>query len=97
MSVSVGSSRRRGQGGVTHRAIRIFIHPEYEYVATPVFKLQNDIAMIRTLTRIMFGSTVQPIPIGTANVQPASQVILTGWGLLGDVKSFLCRIEKDFH
>lgn len=84
ISVSVGSSRRRGQGGSTYRAVRATIHPEYIYTPDP-FLMRADVAVIRTLTRIRFGSLVQPIPLGVNAVTTAAQVVLTGWGLLGDV------------
>lgn len=64
VSVFVGSSRRRGQDGITHRALRLIIHPDYKYVPEP-FQMQADIAIIRTLSRIQFGALVQPIRIGT--------------------------------
>jgi hypothetical protein len=85
VSVFVGSSRRRGQGGITHRALRISIHPDYKYVPEPFF-IEADIAVIRTLTSIRFGNLVQPIPLGNSFVSAGSRVVLTGWGLLGDVR-----------
>lgn len=84
VSVFVGSSRRRGQGGRTHRALRLSIHPNYIYTADPL-QLQADIAVIRTLSHIRFGALVQPIALGTEFVPAAVPVVLTGWGLLGDV------------
>lgn len=86
ISVFVGSSRRRGQGGITHRALRLFIHPEYVYTPEP-FQMQADIAIIRTLTQIQFGALVQPIALGSIFVPSSSPVVLTGWGLLGNVGS----------
>lgn len=88
ISIFVGSSRRRGQEGITHRSLRLFIHPDYKYTQDP-FLMQNDIAVIRTLTQIQFGAFVQPIALGTNFVPSNSQVILTGWGLLGNVSIFI--------
>lgn len=85
VSVFVGSSRRRAEGGRTYRALRVFLHPDYIYIPEP-FEIYNDVAVIRTISRIEFGLTVQPIPLGAEPVPTASQVVATGWGLLGDVK-----------
>lgn len=87
VSVSVGSSKRRGQDSnrITHRALRILIHPDYDYTPEP-FQIQNDIAIIRTITQIRFSASVQPIAIGNTFVPSGSQVLLTGWGLLGNVR-----------
>ena len=85
ITVIVGSSRRRGEGGITHRVIRTFVHPDYIWTREP-FNLQNDVAVVRTLTRIRFGSLVQPIALGTVELLSGSQVILTGWGLTGEVR-----------
>lgn len=81
----VGSSRRLGQGGVTHRAFRVTLHPQYIYTENPFF-IQNDLAVIRTIGQIQFGPLVQPIALGFSVVPPFAQVVHTGWGLLGDVK-----------
>lgn len=85
ISIFVGSSRRRGQEGATHRALRLFIHPDYVYTVDPL-SLQADIAIIRTLTQIQFGALVQPIALGTEFVPTGSRVLLTGWGLIGHVR-----------
>lgn len=84
VSVFVGSSRRRGQGGTTHRALRVSIHPNYIYTPDP-FQMQADIAVVRTVRQILFDAFVQPIPLGTEFVPALVPVVLTGWGLLGDV------------
>jgi trypsin len=86
LSVSVGSSRRWGQGGTTHRVLRVFIHPDYKLNREP-FILKNDVAVIRTITRIQFGPRVQPIPLGTDFVSAGSQITATGWGLIGEVNA----------
>lgn len=85
VSITVGSSRRLGQGGVTHRAFRVTLHPQYIYTEDPFF-MQNDVAVIRTIGQIQFGPLVQPIALGSSIVPPFAQVVHTGWGLLGDVK-----------
>lgn len=87
VSVSVGSSRRRGQGGTTYRAVRVAIHPEFVYIRFDA--IRADVAVIRTLTRIRFGALVQPIPLGPNAVTTAAQVVLTAWGQVGDVSCYL--------
>lgn len=84
VSVFVGSSRRRGIGGITHGALRIFIHPDYVLIDDP-FRIRNDVAIIRTLSQIRFNGLVQPIPLGYSFVPPGAQAILTGWGLVNEV------------
>lgn len=64
--------------------MRVSIHPDYYYTEEP-FKLQNDIAVIRTIRQIQFGLLVRPIGLNPVNVPAAAQVVHTGWGLLGDV------------
>jgi hypothetical protein len=55
-------------------------------VATPnPLFIQADIAIIRTATRIEFGDWIQPIPLGREFVPSGTEVLLTGWGLTGDV------------
>lgn len=76
---------RRGAGGETYLALRVIMHPEYEYIEDP-FSLQNDVAIIRTIRQIEFGPTVQPVRLSFANVGIGAQTTLTGWGLKGDVR-----------
>lgn len=85
ISVSVGSSRRRGQGGSTHRSLRVIIHPEYVFESSPVFRMEADVALVRTIREIQFGPKVQPISLGFDFVPAGAQVLLTGWGLVGQV------------
>jgi hypothetical protein len=84
MYVVVGSSRRLGQGGSSYRALRIFIHPEYNYQWDPKFIMKTDIAVIRTFLQIRFNELVQPIPFGIENVPSDQQVVILGWGLTLD-------------
>lgn len=84
ISVFVGSSWRGGQGGRSHGSLRIFIHPDYVLSGNP-FKIQNDVAIIRTLSPIRFGRSVQPIQLGTGFIPPGARVVLTGWGLVQEV------------
>lgn len=81
----VGSSERRGEGGRIHRALRLIIHPDYKYEPEPPIILQADIAIIRLASRIQLGDWVQPIPLGREFVPSGAEVLLTGWGLTGDV------------
>lgn len=84
VSVSVGSSRRNGDGGTRHRVLRIFLHPQYNLTT-----ITNDVAILRTLTSITFGPTVQPIALGSTFVPPFQIATVTGWGLTGDVREYL--------
>lgn len=86
VSLFVGSSRRGGQGGNRHAALRVLIHPDYVSTGNP-FNIQNDVAIIRTLLPIRFGRTTQPIPLGNGIVIPGVNVVLTGWGLTSEVSS----------
>ncbi|CAO1422979.1 unnamed protein product [Diamesa serratosioi] len=79
VSVSVGSSRRNGDGGTRYRVVRILIHPEYNLTT-----ITNDVAVLRTLFSITFGPLVQPIALGSAFVPPFQMATVTGWGLTGD-------------
>lgn len=96
VSVVVGGSRRRGQDGISYRAIRLLIHPEYVHEEEP-FHIQNDVAVIRTLRRFELGPSVQVIPLGVEPVPNLAQVTLTGWGLLGDVSlNLFCDSSYQF-
>lgn len=75
VTVVVGSSYRRGQGGSRHAAARIVLHPEY--VAGPNI---YDVAVIRTLTRFMFSNLVQPIPLSDRYIPEGTLGVFTGWG-----------------
>lgn len=86
-SVSVGSSRRLGQGGMTYRSLRVHVHPEY-YISREPFLIKADLAIIQTLRRIVLTPTVQPIEISYNVVPAGSEVLSIGWGLLGDVSFF---------
>ena len=95
ISVFAGSSGRRGQGGRTYRALRLIIHPEYLYTEDlESFQMKNDVAVIRTLTRIQFSNLVQPINLGANFVSPGTQVVLAGWGLTGNVGLLFCDDHK---
>lgn len=86
ISVTVGSTFRSGVGGATHRALRLFIHPDYKMNLFPEFFIQTDLAIIRTVTPIRFGASVQPIELNTRVVPPGSQVMFAGWGSTEEVK-----------
>lgn len=90
VSVSVGTSRRRGQGGTSYRALRVSIHPDYIYIRFDA--IRADVAVVRTLRRIQFGALVQPIPLGPNPVTTAAQVVLTGWGQVGQVSCYFLRL-----
>lgn len=88
VAVNVGSSLRNGDNGRRYRVLRIFLHPEYNTTT-----LSNDVAILRTLTSIVFGPTVQPLALGSAFVPPFQIATLTGWGLTGDVRISLLLHE----
>lgn len=93
VSVNVGSSLRNGDGGTRFRVLRVSLHPQYN--ATTI---ANDIAILRTLTSIVFGPTIQPIALGSAFVPPFQIATLTGWGLTGDARIHLIiYLLKKFH
>lgn len=48
--------------------------------------MQADLAIIQTILRIVFRPTVQPISIAVEEIPAASEVLLIGWGLVGDVR-----------
>lgn len=75
VSVVVGSSHRRGEDGQRHSALRLFIHPEYMQTS-----LVNDVAVIRTISRIVFTDLVQPIQLRVAEVEVGTEGIFVGWG-----------------
>lgn len=78
VSVVVGTSHRRGEGGTRHTALRIFMHPDY--VPGPNV---YDIAVIRTATPIRFTPLVQPISMSNANIGVGETGVFTGWGFIG--------------
>lgn len=84
VSVNVGSSSRNGDGGRRHRVLRINLHPQYNETT-----ITNDIAILRTLTSITYGPTVQPLALGGEFVPPFQIATITGWGLTGDVRIYL--------
>lgn len=75
VSIVVGSSRRRGEGGTRYQSLRTFIHPGY--VSGP---LLNDVAVVRTVSRIIYGELVQPIAMSSAFVGAAVEGVFAGWG-----------------
>jgi hypothetical protein len=79
VSVVVGSSYQDGRGGQTYRTSRILLHPGY--VSGPNV---YDIGVVRTISRIQFGSTVQPIPIaGPEYIGVNVPGVFTGFGFVG--------------
>lgn len=96
VSVSVGSSRRLGQGGASLRSLRVLIHPDYKYIPEP-FSIQADVAIVRTVTTIRFSPVVQPIRLGTQRVPANEPITAIGWGLLGDVRyKYFLMIDVQF-
>jgi trypsin len=61
-------------GGTTHAVISIVNHPNYGSTL-----LQNDISLVQTAAVIVFGATVNAIPVGTATIGVAAAVA-SGWG-----------------
>jgi hypothetical protein len=77
VTVVVGSSYRSGEGGQRHSALRLFLHPQYN-----TNTLQNDVAVIRTASRIVFGDLVQPIPLSNEFADSGLEGTFTGWGFV---------------
>ncbi|KAG5669744.1 hypothetical protein PVAND_000038 [Polypedilum vanderplanki] len=79
VTATVGSSYRNGRDGQSYRALRLFSHPDFVY---PPYV--NDIAIIRTTTRIQLSSFVQPIPLaGYDYIGINVSGIFTGFGVSG--------------
>jgi hypothetical protein len=79
VSVVVGSSYRDGRGGQTYRTSRILLHPNY--VSGPEF---YDVAVVRTISRIQFSLTVQPISLaGFEYIEANVSGVFTGFGSVG--------------
>lgn len=74
--VAVGAHRRFGDGTL-HTVSRIVRHPRFT-----MNRIQNDIAVIQTTEKIIFGANVQAIALPTRNVADENGVALTvsGWG-----------------
>jgi hypothetical protein len=57
--------------------LRLFLHPQYDTET-----LQNDVAVIRTVSRIIFGDLVQPIPLSNEVAGEGVEGTFTGWGFV---------------
>lgn len=42
--------------------------------------IQNDVALIKTKSKIVFSDLVQPIKLGTTEVEEGVEVVASGWG-----------------
>lgn len=49
--------------------------------------MQNDIAIIRTISRIRFGEFIQPAPLSFDRVSENNVINAIGWGITGNVNS----------
>lgn len=79
VSAVVGSSYRDGRGGITYRASRLFLHPEYQPGPNV-----NDVAVVRTMNRISFNRIVQPIFLHESSyIGVGIPGVFTGWGFIG--------------
>lgn len=77
VTIIVGSSYRRGDGGQRHAALRIILHPNYD-----TSRLINDVAIVRTVGRITYGELVQPIALASQEYIEAGETgVFTGWGV----------------
>lgn len=83
----MGSSRREGQDGRSYIARSIAVHPDYVKELDGFFPMRADLAVIRTLRRIRFGTLVQPIALDCKLVPTGSELLMLGWGRLSDVRS----------
>lgn len=70
------------------------MHPDFKQTRIPFF-MADDVAIVRTISRISFGRLVQPIPLGRQFVPIGSEVLLTGYGAVRDVSKEL--VIKIYH
>lgn len=74
-------------GGNEYLIDRIVSHPEYNGLT-----LQNDIALLRTSSEIVFGDRVAVIPISNEHVGAGVATRTSGWGsTVVSTINFLCK------
>lgn len=81
--------------GVIYQSEEIINHPFY-HIDTEDF-LKYDISLVRTQHEIVFGLTVQPIPLEFLTIGGEVEAIISGWGkvnLLLQTKEF--EFEQNF-
>jgi hypothetical protein len=66
--------------------LRVHVHPGYFANRDPLV-MQNDIAIIRTISRIRFGEFIQPAPLSFDRVSENNVINAIGWGITGNVNS----------
>lgn len=89
VTVFVGTSYRSGEGGQQHRALRLFLHPDY--IPGPNV---YDVAIVRTISRIEFGRLVQPIALSSGRIGVGVPGTFVGWGFVGYNAIFPQRANK---
>lgn len=89
---AVVGTLRESSGGSIVKLKKIIRHPEWDEII-----VKNDIAMIHTVSEIVFSSNVQPIALPQYNIPEdvSAKVIVSGWGYV-EVRScqvtLTCRI-----
>lgn len=80
VKVVVGALRR-SYGGMALNVDKIVAHENHNNLTA-----ENDIALIRTATKIVFNTRVQPIFLPNEHVANGKQLIVTGWGTNGTTR-----------
>ncbi|CRL00681.1 CLUMA_CG013941, isoform A [Clunio marinus] len=70
----VGATVKANEG-IKHSISKFVIHPDYDKTS-----LINDISLVRTVKKIKFIPTVQPIKLSSHPVPDGSNAIALGWG-----------------
>lgn len=68
--------------GALYNSVGVVIEPEQiiRHEKWSLYKIKNDISLIRTATRIVFSRTIQPIALPKHNDTGNTPVIFAGWG-----------------
>lgn len=72
--IVVGAHQYEGDG-IRYRLDRFINHPEYDPDLT-----ENDVALLRTQSRIQFSYRVRPIAISRKYVNGGMPAVVSGWG-----------------
>ncbi|XP_039448057.1 chymotrypsin-1-like [Culex pipiens pallens] len=73
--VVVGTNRVDALAVPRHTVDRIVIHPNFD-----VNVYANDVAVLRVLRPFIFSESIQPITLGSDNVEAESNAVATGFG-----------------
>lgn len=73
--VAVVGSHRLSRGGQTIRLKAIISHKQYNSQ-----RFINDIALLRTASKIHFTDLIQPIALPAENIAANTKILVSGWG-----------------